>query len=149
VKAILFYRVNEPYGCFSNFSRHQIVIEGETWPTTEHYFQAMKFAGDPERRERIRLADNAREAKALAWAPDAAVRSDWNSVRDEVMLVALRAKFTQHEDLKSTLLGTGTKELVEHTTNDRYWADGGDGTGKNVLGKLLIRVREELRESVS
>ncbi len=143
--AILFYRVNEPYGCFSNFSRHPIAIDGVTWPTTEHYFQAMKFLDDPERRVRIRAARNARDAKAIAWEESARVRGDWEAVRDEVMLVALRAKFTQHADLRDILLGTGSETLVEHTTNDRYWADGGDGSGANMLGKLLMRVRDELR----
>ena len=61
------------------------------------------------------------------------------------MLDALRAKFTQHEELKATLLGTGDAILVEHTANDSYWGDGGDGSGKNRLGQLLMKLREELR----
>jgi ribA/ribD-fused uncharacterized protein len=61
------------------------------------------------------------------------------------MLEALRAKFTQHDDLLATLLATGTAMLVEHTANDDYWGDGGDGSGKNRLGYLLMHVREELR----
>jgi ribA/ribD-fused uncharacterized protein len=44
---ILFYRVNEPYGFFSNFSKHPITLNGKEWPTTEHYFQAQKFVGTP------------------------------------------------------------------------------------------------------
>ena len=64
------------------------------------------------------------------------------------MLLALKAKFSQHQDLKEQLLSTGDAMLVEHTTNDKYWGDGGDeGTdqiGKNILGKLLVRVRNEL-----
>lgn len=61
------------------------------------------------------------------------------------MLTAVRAKFTQHEDLKQVLLSTGDAILVEHTSNDRYWGDGGDGTGRNALGKILMQVREEIR----
>ncbi len=63
------------------------------------------------------------------------------------MLDALRAKFTQHEDLRELLLSTGNAQLVEHTASDRYWADGGDGSGKNMLGVLLMRLRDELRAS--
>jgi N-glycosidase YbiA len=63
------------------------------------------------------------------------------------MLDALRAKFTQHEGLKSKLLATGDARLVEHTKNDSYWADGGDGTGRNRLGELLMKVRAELRST--
>jgi ribA/ribD-fused uncharacterized protein len=61
------------------------------------------------------------------------------------MLDALRAKFTQHDDLADLLLSTGDRPLVEHTANDAYWGDGGDGKGKNRLGRLLERVRRELR----
>ncbi|OWK40537.1 GTP cyclohydrolase II [Fimbriiglobus ruber] len=64
------------------------------------------------------------------------------------MLDALRAKFSQHEEMKAALLGTGDAKLVEHTANDDYWGDGGDGSGKNRLGQLLMRVRDELRAEV-
>ena len=61
------------------------------------------------------------------------------------MLEAVRAKFSQHEDLKLILLGTGDAKLIEHTENDSYWGDGGDGSGKNRLGQILMQVRVELR----
>ena len=56
-----------------------------------------------------------------------------------------RAKFGQHEDLKTLLLGTGDARIVERTANDRYGADGGDGSGRNKLGILLMHLRSELR----
>ena len=61
------------------------------------------------------------------------------------MLEVVRAKFTQHDDLKAILLGTGDAKLVEHTEKDSYWGDGGDGSGKNRLGQILMKVRDELR----
>ena len=61
------------------------------------------------------------------------------------MLDALRAKFTQHDRLRRLLVDTGHAELVEHTRNDHYWGDGGDGSGRNRLGVLLMRLRDELR----
>jgi ribA/ribD-fused uncharacterized protein len=73
------------------------------------------------------------------------LRRDCESVKEGVMLDALRAKFTQHEELTAVLLGTGDAILVEHTAKDSYWGDGGDGSGKNRLGHLLMKVREELR----
>ena len=73
------------------------------------------------------------------------LRPDWEAVKDDVMRVAVRAKFTQHEELRELLLSTGDEALVEHTTNDAYWGDGGDGSGKNMLGKILMEVRAELR----
>jgi hypothetical protein len=57
----------------------------------------------------------------------------------------LKAKFLQHPKLKANLLNTANATIVEHSANDSYWADGGDGSGKNMLGILLMRVREELR----
>jgi len=61
---ILFYRVNEPFGCFSNFSRHPVSIDGRTWPTTEHYFQAMKLPDDPERQKEDCAGTLAHEGEA-------------------------------------------------------------------------------------
>src|SRR5436853_255972 len=63
------------------------------------------------------------------------LRLGWEGVKDDIMREALRAKFTQHPALQALLLATGDAELVEHTTNDRYWADGGDGGGRNRLGQ--------------
>lgn len=62
------------------------------------------------------------------------------------MYQGLKLKFTAYEDLKKQLLQTHDSKLFEHTNKDRYWADGGDGTGKNRLGILLMRLREELRQ---
>src|SRR3954463_11250275 len=49
---------------------------------------------------------------------------------DSIMHAAVLAKFTQHADLRETLLATGDSKIVEHTENDAYWGDGGDGSGK-------------------
>jgi N-glycosidase YbiA len=141
---INFYSTTGEYGCFSNFSRHSIFLNGKRWPTSEHFFQAMKFQGT-EHEEEARLTKKPSEAAAMGRDRKRPLRRDWESVKDGIMLEAVRAKFTQHEDLKVILLGTGDAKLVEHTTNDSYWANGGDGSGKNMLGQILMRVREELR----
>ena len=73
------------------------------------------------------------------------LRLGWEGMKDDIMREALHAKFTQHPALQSLLLATGDAELVEHTTNDRYWADGGDGGGRNRLGQLLMELRAQLR----
>jgi len=61
------------------------------------------------------------------------------------MYEALRRKFNAHSDLKVKLLATGNSKLIEHTPRDSYWGDGGNGSGKNRLGILLMRLRDELR----
>lgn len=73
------------------------------------------------------------------------MRPDWERVKDGIMLDAVAMKFTQHPSIKETLLSTGDAYLIEHTTKDRYWGDGGDGTGKNMLGKTLMALRDKLK----
>ncbi|WEF33944.1 NADAR family protein [Pseudoduganella chitinolytica] len=131
--AILFYETDKPYGCFSNFSRHPIVIGGVTWPTSEHYFQAAKFTKRTDV-DAVRSAPTPFLAAQMGRERRRSFRNDWDSARDEVMREALHAKFTQHTDLLAILLSTHGAALVEHTRNDRYWAHGGDGSGLNMLG---------------
>lgn len=144
VAVINFYSATGEHGGFSNFSRHAIFLEGKRWPTSEHFFQAMKFHGT-EHEEAVRLCKTPRQAADMGRSRKLPLRRDWESVKDGLMLDAVRAKFTQHEDLRAELLATGDAQLVEHTANDNYWGDGGDGSGKNRLGQILMQVRAELR----
>jgi N-glycosidase YbiA len=144
MKTIRFYRLNEPYGELSNFSPHPINLKGQVWPTTEHYFQSQKFGGT-EYEAVIRSAQSPMIAARLGRSRAHPLRGDWESVKEGIMREALQAKFTQHPSLRSLLLHTGDAELIEHTRNDKYWADGGDGSGKNRLGHLLMELRAQLR----
>lgn len=141
---IHFYSAKAEHGCFSNFSAHRVFIDGKSWPTTEHYFQAQKFAGT-EHEEAIRLAKSPTVAARMGRSRQRPLRKDWEQVKLDVMRTALRAKFTQHEDLRRILLETGERDLVEHTERDRFWGDGGDGSGENMLGLLLMELRAALR----
>ena len=143
-KVINFYSTKDEYGCFSNFSAHKIFLKGKNWKTTEHYFQAQKFVGTSDEEE-LRLADSPMQVAKMGRDRKRPLRRDWEVVKDDIMREALRAKFTQHEDLRIILLETDDAELVEHTKNDSYWADGGDGSGLNMLGKLLMELRDELK----
>ena len=143
---IYFYRINEvPYGVFSNFSAHPFTLEGQLWPTSEHYFQAQKFIGHPEHQDEIRLAATPMEAAEKGRERHRPLRPDWNAVRDDAMRRALTAKFAAHPELIELLLATGDETLIEKTTNDYYWGCGTEGTGKNRLGELLMELRNELR----
>lgn len=143
IDVINFYKTRDRYGCFSNFSRHSVKLKDKIWPTSEHYFQAQKFAGT-EHEEEIRLAPSPSDAAAWGRQRTRPLRSDWEKVKDDIMREVVRAKFQQHEDLKEILLSTQDSILVEHTVNDSYWGDGGDGSGKNMLGKILMEVRKEM-----
>lgn len=141
---INFYRVGDEFGEFSNFAPFPIIIDEETWPTSEHYFQAQKFE-DAGHREKICTTNSAMQAARLGRDRSQKLRSDWEAVKDDIMRKAVRAKFAQHVDLRELLLSTGDARLVEHTENDSYWGDGGDGSGRNMLGQILMEVRRELR----
>jgi ribA/ribD-fused uncharacterized protein len=141
---IQFYRASDEFGCFSNFAAFPITIEGKRWPTSEHYFQGQKFE-NAEHREAIRQAKSPMIAARMGRDRKKKLRRDWESAKGNVMREAVLAKFTQHDELRAILLATGDAKLVEHTENDSYWGDGGDGRGKNMLGKILMEVREKLR----
>lgn len=145
-KIIEFYSPGDEFGEFSNFAPYSIKLGGKKWRTTEHYFQAQKFAGTSHETE-IWGAKKPAIAARMGRERSRPLRRDWEAVKERVMMDALRAKFTQHEDLRLLLLSTGEAQLVEHTANDAYWGDGGDGSGKNRLGHLLMVLRSELARS--
>ncbi len=144
ILAIYFYSTKGEYGEFSNFSRHPFKLDGLLWPTAEQFFQAQKFE-DAKYRETIRLAHSASIAARLGRSRSVPIRPDWEEVKDEVMLRGIPAKFHAHATVKELLLSTGHEEIVEKTTGDAYWGCGSDGDGKNRLGIILMRVRDELR----
>lgn len=145
--SIEFYSTHGQWGFLSNFYRSRIQLDGRNWQTTEHYFQAMKFENDPDLVEKVRRAPSPTAAAAIGRDRTLPCRKDWEDVKETVMKNALMAKFTQHPELCEKLLATGTATLIEHTSNDYYWADGGTGAGKNRLGHLLMDVRNTLRKS--
>lgn len=143
---IKFYSTADEYGEFSNFAGYPIKIARKMWPTTEHYFQAMKFK-DKSEQEKIRKANSPMLAARMGRdRKKRTLRKDWESAKGNVMREAVLAKFTQHEELGELLLATGDAKIIEHTANDDYWGDGGDGKGKNILGQILMEVRTKLRE---
>jgi ribA/ribD-fused uncharacterized protein len=146
---IRFYRANEkPYGAFSNLFRRPIVFEGQEFATAEHAYQTGK-ARRPAVANWIRMAPTGALAAIVGhdlyyWE----VVSRWSQIKYERMRLVLRAKFTQHEDLREILLSTGDARLVEARRNDnavnRTWGEV-DGRGLNKLGILLMELRSDLR----
>jgi ribA/ribD-fused uncharacterized protein len=62
---------------------------------------------------------------------------------------AVLKKFQTHPQLKALLISTGDQEIVENAAGDYYWGCGADGSGKNMLGKILQEVRDQILESIS
>ena len=147
MKEIKFYKVNDDYGFMSNFAPYPFSDGSKIWRTSEHYFQAQKFLV-PQIQEKIRQIASPMDAALERRNRQNPLRPGWEEVKDKVMLQALRMKFSQNPEISKELLATGDVILIEHTQNDAYWADGGDGSGKNKLGLLLMQVREELKNSI-
>lgn len=145
---IKFYKRQDPYYEFSNFAAYPIEVEGEKYPTNEHYYQASKFK-DAVLHKQVQASDGPGKAFKIGRNPGnkGKIRSDWDDFRLEVMTTAIRAKFSQHDDLRQMLLATGDATIIEDSPVDRYWGVGSDGGGKNKLGIIIMQVRTELRES--
>jgi len=147
---IYFYKVWQPYGCFSNFSPHGIQIQGTYWSTVEHYYQAQKFVGsiDAVIIPLIHAAQTPEEAAALGRCGTRRLRSDWDVVKTEVMRAAVLKKFLTHSEIREILLSTGNETIVENSAIDYFWGCGADKTGQNYLGKILMSVRAEIRNLI-
>lgn len=150
---IEFYRASEkPYGVFSNLYKRAIVFEEVTYPTSEHAYQA----GKPRKDEVRAWLMAAPSPSLLAMAAHGLyvwdVHPDWSKTKFDRMKRVLKEKFTQHADLQAILLETGDAVLVEVATVDstvnRLWGEV-NGVGKNMLGQLLMEVRDEIRALTS
>ncbi|MCJ8281437.1 MAG: NADAR family protein [Rivularia sp. ALOHA_DT_140] len=144
IEKIKFYAVNEAYGEFSNFALYPIKLKGKIWKTTEHYFQAQKFI-ETHHLEEIQQAKTPKQAASMGRDRKRPLRQDWEKVKDDVMRKAVLKKFETHSEIQEVLLYTGDEEILENAPGDYYWGCGKDGSGKNMLGKILMEVREKLR----
>ena len=137
---------SKEYHFLSNFSAAEVWYDGESYPSTEHAYQAAKTL-DLTWRRAIRLAATPNDAKRLG--RKAPIRPGWDDMKRDVMYTVVRQKFMQHPGLSQLLLDTGHAELIEgNWWGDRYWGVC-NGTGENNLGKILMAVRDELREKVT
>lgn len=141
-KVVKFWGPAGEYGFLDNFFEREIVINDKVYATTEHYFQACKARNEKDH-EFIRLQPN--PGKSKYWGNRINLRPDWEEVKGDVMLEALRAKFTQHSDLQALLLLTGDSYIIETSPYDKIWGWGPKRNGQNRLGKSLIQIREEIK----
>ncbi len=152
MKEIRFYRANDPnFGCFSNLYRRPIEFEGCTYPTAEHAYQAGKARKKEVRDWLLAAPSPALLAMAAHGLYYWDISPGWSTSKFVRMKAILRAKFSQHEDLRETLLRTANARLIESATVDnavnRLWGEI-NGVGRNMLGTLLMEVRSEIRASL-
>ena len=151
-----FFRDKDPpYGGFANFYDAPITlkkgdVQGNvpcdvTCATTEHTFQAMKFAHSEKDFMDAAQAESGKAAAKVGRDRSRPLRKDWEKVKKELMFQLVLVKFQQHADLRELLLSTSDLVIVERSEKDDYWGDGGNGKGKNMLGKILMAVRWVLR----
>lgn len=147
------------YKEFSNMYEAPFQVEGQTFPTVEHYFQWSKARqfGDAAAQEKILKTSSPKSVKALGKKVVGFKEEDWNETKDKVMATALKAKFMQHPELLKKLRDTGTRRIAEADPRGKYWGIGTSADtskakdperwpGKNKMGQLLEVLRTELRE---
>lgn len=140
----------------SNFSAFNLHWKGIAFATSEHAYHWEKFAGSPKLSDdgyslivrAVANAASAHEAFKIAERHKAERRADWDDVKVGIMRDILRAKAAQHEYVRRKLLATGDRELVEDSWRDDFWGWGPNRDGQNMLGKLWMEVRAELRAAL-
>lgn len=144
---IKFYRSVGKYGFLPNLYKKSIIFEEREFPTAEHAYQFGKFR-DEETREWAMNAPKPHLLSILAhglfsWD----VVKDWSKIKVPRMYNVLKIKFSDNE-LKNKLIDTRDSILIENSKSDAFWGIGKNGKGKNMLGNLLMKVREEIKLEV-
>lgn len=140
---IKFYGYKGKYGFLSNFYMINFEYNGNVWKSSEYAFQAEKTVNKTDF-YRVKNADNSATAKFLG--RECLCRLDWEEVKDDIMFDVCMAKFENGVGMAKRLLNTGDSILIENSKRDYYWGCGEVGSGKNKLGKILMDVREWLKD---
>jgi ribA/ribD-fused uncharacterized protein len=127
----------------SPFSPHQIEIDDVLYVTAEHAYHALRVV--PEARQLIMKARSPLDS----WRQAQIAKTEGNLIdgydKDSLMEQVFRAKLEQHPDVKHVLLLTKSRELLKVFPTDYYWGTGADGSGQNKMGKLWMKLRDELQ----
>ncbi len=117
------------------------------WKTVEHYYQAHKFHGTKFAylMAQIQAAPTPELAAKIGRDPAHQIHPDWDRCKCELMYRAIRQKFSSHLDIQQVLLDTLDAEIIEDSPVDYFWGCGSAKTGANHLGRILMRVRDDLR----
>ncbi len=150
-ETVFFYE--QDFYVLSNFSSFRLNWKGVDFDTSEHAYHWEKFylvpgawTQDGTVCDLIRRTRSAHEAFKLAENMRSLRRPDWEAVKVSIMTDILRAKMSQHPYVRQKLLESGDRLLVENSWRDDYWGWGPNRDGKNVLGRLWMSIRSELRK---
>lgn len=140
---VCFYE--QDYYVLSNFSAFTLRWKGLRFDTSEAVYHWEKFPDNHDIQVIIRGATSAHDAFKTAEIWRNHRRPDWDAVKVDIMREILCAKVEQHEYVRRKLLQTGDRELVENSWRDDFWGEGPNRDGQNMLGKLWMEIRAELR----
>lgn len=130
------------YYFLSNFYNKPVTWEGITYLNNEAAFQSAKILNKFARKRFATLDPSSAKKEGRR----VQLRNDWEKVKYNIMYEICFAKFSQNEDLKVKLLETGDEHLEEgNTWGDKIWGTV-NGEGQNNLGKILMRIRKELKQ---
>ena len=133
---------------FDNFSSFKVEWNGYLFSSVEEAYQAASFMGsDEELVEKIKKSHSADEAQRIAYANRDKRREDWDDVKISIMEELLRLKIEQNPYVKKKLLQTEDYMIVEDSPKDDFWGWGPNRNGQNNLGKLWMKLREELKNN--
>ena len=134
--------------CFSNFSSFAVKWKGKTWPTSEHAYQASHFFKTaPALARKIYKAKSAHETYKLAKANSDKAPKNWREMKAGIMEDIIRHKLKQNPYVMHKLMQTGKRLIVEDSPKDSFWGWGPNRNGRNELGKIWMRLRDEINDS--
>lgn len=141
---VFFYE--QDFYVLSNFSSFVVRIFGRDFPTAEHAYHWTKFAGThPTIAQAICFARSAHDAFKIAEGHKDKLPENWSAARVDFMRKIISAKADQHEYVRKKLLATGERDLIENSWRDSFWGWGENRDGENMLGKLWMELRQQLR----
>ena len=135
--------------CFDNFSSFGLTYNDKYYQTVEHAYQSLKFKDTaPEIEKQIIECFSAHEAQKIAYANKDKQAKNWDKIKVNLMEKLLRAKLDQNPYVKQKLLQTQNYTICEDSPKDSFWGIGPNRDGRNELGKLWMKLRNELKEEL-
>lgn len=144
---IEFYKEFGELGYLANYSNHGFTKNGIFYKTVEHYYQSEKF-DDPEIKKRIINAPTPKEASNIGRDRSNIRKENFKEIKNQVMFDGILEKFRQNRDITYKLIETRNKKIAEATIDEYYWGIGKDKSGKNVIGDILVKVRERIKREI-
>jgi ribA/ribD-fused uncharacterized protein len=137
----------DPEHPLASYAKYSFELDGHEWPSVEHYYQAMKFA-DMDYVEQIRQAPTPKDAAALGKSKKHQKRKDWDKVKLIFMTRGTYIKCRTYPEVAQILLNTGEIDIADVSQYDYFWGSGRDMRANNAFGKMLMDIRDKLREEL-